>query len=242
MNTSVNPPQSSWVHPGAQGFAPPPGPPPPDNRGYNPSPYPPQGGYNQGPPPQQWGGGYGGPGYQQPPPQEQRGTWHGRHFENSAHLFAGWFGGGRPAQPTQVVYEQAPPKKSGMGMGTVALAGKPRSACYWRYRANRALVLQLVVALSVECCLKMRSTTMMTASKSRPTTKVCTLFRNTGIALADWYFIQASITVRTTTMEVTVEATGDSIHLLPSPVPFSFSTLFTTTDWYVFYVINKCNM
>ena len=77
VNTSVNPPQSSWVHPGgAPSYGPPPGPPPPDNRGYNSSPYPPQGGYNQGPPPPQqgWGGqpgGYGG--YQQGPPQEQRG-------------------------------------------------------------------------------------------------------------------------------------------------------------------------
>ncbi|THH01748.1 hypothetical protein EW026_g1015 [Hermanssonia centrifuga] len=120
VNTAINPPQPSWVHPlGApppipspQGFAPPPGPPPPDNRGYNSSPYPGQGGYNQSPPPQQswnsgpgYGGGYGG---YQGPPQEQR----------------GWFGGGRPQQPPQqVVYEQAPPKKSGMGMGTAIAAG-----------------------------------------------------------------------------------------------------------------------
>lgn len=96
MNTSENPPRSSWVHPLGPApptpqpspFAPPPGPPPPENRGY--SPYPPQGGYNQGygqPPPQQWaqspppqGGYYGSPPpqggyppYGGAPPQENRG-------------------------------------------------------------------------------------------------------------------------------------------------------------------------
>ncbi|KAF7799110.1 hypothetical protein EIP86_010340 [Pleurotus ostreatoroseus] len=106
VNTSVNPPQSSWTHPAAQGFAPPPGPPPPGG-GY-PSP-----GYGQGPPPQQYGQGYGAPsyqgGYQQGPPQQEQ---------------RGWFGGS-PAPPQQnVVYEQArPQKKSGPGWGTVALAG-----------------------------------------------------------------------------------------------------------------------
>lgn len=90
VNTQVNPPQSSWVHPAGppgspqppSGFAPPPGPPPPD-RQYNTSPYPPQGGYAPSPvPAQQWsgppGGGYGSPspqgGWQGGYQQEDRGT------------------------------------------------------------------------------------------------------------------------------------------------------------------------
>ncbi|KAI0676707.1 hypothetical protein C8Q78DRAFT_1073498 [Trametes maxima] len=115
VNTSENPPRSSWVHPlgpappaQPSGYAPPSGPPPPDNRGY--SPYPPQVSSPPGP-----GGYYGGPPqggyapspspYGGPPPQENR----------------GWFGSGTP-QPTTVV-QQAPPKKSGPGMGTALLAG-----------------------------------------------------------------------------------------------------------------------
>ncbi|KAI8984943.1 hypothetical protein BD414DRAFT_71103 [Trametes punicea] len=108
VNTAENPPRSSWVHPlgpappapQPSGYAPPPGPPPPD-RSY--SPYPPQGGYTPGyyssPPPQ---GGY--PPYGGGPPPENR----------------GWFGSSTP-QP--VVVQQAPPKKSGPGMGTALLAG-----------------------------------------------------------------------------------------------------------------------
>jgi len=130
VNTNEQPPRSSWVHPlGA--LAPPPGPPPgaSPNRdpaygggGWNQGPpqqynsasgygSPPPGGWNNSPPPQSSYGGYGyngppqgnyGSGY---PPQEQR----------------GWFGGGGHQQPPQ--YVQAPPKKSGPGMGTALLAG-----------------------------------------------------------------------------------------------------------------------
>jgi hypothetical protein len=39
--------------------------------------------------------------------------------------FIGFFGQGSSPQPQpQVVYQQAPPKKSGPGMGTALLAGK----------------------------------------------------------------------------------------------------------------------
>lgn len=50
------------------------------------------------------------------------------HIWTRSHdiLTIGWFGGGRPSQQQpQVVYQQAPapPKKSGMGMGTAIAAG-----------------------------------------------------------------------------------------------------------------------
>lgn len=150
MNTNVSPPQSAWVHPAGplgsprpqQGFTPPSGPPPPDNRGYNSSPYPPQGGYNSGPPPQnQWGppgGSYGGPGgYGSPPPQggyggggygqEDRGKQSYIQLRNDfSHACpVGWFNRPSQQQQPQVVYQQAPaaPKKQGMGIGTAVLAG-----------------------------------------------------------------------------------------------------------------------
>ncbi|RPD74612.1 hypothetical protein L226DRAFT_560752 [Lentinus tigrinus ALCF2SS1-7] len=126
VNTAENPPRSSWVHPlgpappapPPSGYAPPAGPPPPnDNRGY--SPYPPQGGYNQGygqpPPQQQWSSPPPGPGYYGSPPPQQ-GGYYGAPQENR-----GWFGSNSP-QPSTVV-QQAPPKKSGPGMGTALLAG-----------------------------------------------------------------------------------------------------------------------
>ncbi|KAG1767706.1 hypothetical protein EV702DRAFT_1146175 [Suillus placidus] len=120
VNEMEHPPRSSWEHPlGPPQYTPPPGPPPP-NRDFNRSPY--QDGYNQAPAPggyrPSYGGGYGGGyggnappggygGYQGYPPAEERG------------LF-----GRTPSQP-QPVYaqQQAPPKKSGPGMGTALLAG-----------------------------------------------------------------------------------------------------------------------
>ncbi|KAI0761750.1 hypothetical protein BC629DRAFT_1597274 [Irpex lacteus] len=124
VNTTTNPPQSSWTHPAGPAppppanFAPPAGPPPP-NSPYGQQPYPPQSGYGQSPPPQQYGGGYGSGygGYGSPPPQQSYG---GGYPENR-----GFFGGGAPPQQQQpqVVYQQAPPKKSGPGMGTALLAG-----------------------------------------------------------------------------------------------------------------------
>ncbi|KAL7281992.1 hypothetical protein PYCCODRAFT_1436031 [Trametes coccinea BRFM310] len=127
VNTAENPPRSSWVHPlgppppapQPSGYAPPPGPPPPD-RSY--SPYPPQGGYGSGygqPPPQP---SYAqspppGPGYYgSPPPQGGYPPYGGAPPQENR----GWFGSSTP-QPT--VVQQAPPKKSGPGMGTALLAG-----------------------------------------------------------------------------------------------------------------------
>ena len=144
VNTFENPPRSSWVHPLGPappspqpgGYAPPSGPPPPSG-----SPYPPSGGYNQGygqPPPQQWSsspppgpgyyggapaGGYGG--YGGAPPQENRGECvcgpRTVDVMLTLRMPSGWFGSNSP-QP-QVV-QQAPPKKSGPGMGTALLAGE----------------------------------------------------------------------------------------------------------------------
>ncbi|EPQ59712.1 hypothetical protein GLOTRDRAFT_114321 [Gloeophyllum trabeum ATCC 11539] len=138
VNTQESPPRSSWVHPlGPPGspappsnFAPPPGAPPRD--AYGPGP-----GYNQGPPQQQWGGpqgGYGG-GYQNygGPPQGYGGPPQGGYggppggyqggYQQAPQSGRGWFGGGSTSPQPQVVYQQAPPKKSGMGMGTALAAG-----------------------------------------------------------------------------------------------------------------------
>ncbi|KAI0366203.1 hypothetical protein BV20DRAFT_1124411 [Pilatotrama ljubarskyi] len=128
VNTAENPPRSSWVHPlgpapptpQPSGFAPPPGPPPPDNRSYSPYPPQPQPGYGPGygqPPPQQYSQSPGpGSYYGSPPPQGGYPPYGaGPPQENR-----GWFGSSTP-QPA--VVQQAPPKKSGPGMGTALLAG-----------------------------------------------------------------------------------------------------------------------
>ncbi|KIK45292.1 hypothetical protein CY34DRAFT_10483 [Suillus luteus UH-Slu-Lm8-n1] len=118
VNEMEQPPRSSWEHPlGPPQYTPPPGP-PPVNRDFDRSPY--NGGYNQGPAPggyaPSYGGGYGGNappggygGYQGYPPAGDRG-----------------FFGRTSSQPQQPVYaqQQAPPRKSGPGMGTALLAGK----------------------------------------------------------------------------------------------------------------------
>ncbi|KAH9942984.1 uncharacterized protein BXZ73DRAFT_74055 [Epithele typhae] len=124
VNTYENPPRSSWEHPlgpappqQPSGYGPPPGPPPPSR-----SPYPPQGGYNQSygqPPPQQWNQPPPGPGYYgSPPPQAGYGGGYGPPPQENR----GWFGSNSP-QPTTAYQQQAPPKKSGPGMGTALLAG-----------------------------------------------------------------------------------------------------------------------
>ncbi|KAJ6567399.1 hypothetical protein DFH09DRAFT_1156866 [Mycena vulgaris] len=144
VNTLVQPPVTTWVHPlgaapsPAAAYSPPPGGPPPDNRGYFPpqqqgSPYPgayPGGGGSPYPPQQ---GGYN-PGYQQPPPGQyspyppQQQQWQGAPPQEQGGKgllsgIGGMFGGSHSQQP---VYAQAPPKKSGMGMGTALALGARR--------------------------------------------------------------------------------------------------------------------
>jgi hypothetical protein len=175
VNTSVSPPQSSWVHPGAaSSFGPPPGPPPPDNRGYNPSPapYPPQGGYNQGPPPQQgWGGQPGGynsgySGYQQGPPQEQRGELHAA------------------LHPFRLVVRLNATLQAG-------LEGQANNSRHSKWYTSRLLLLRnqawvwershlLPAAVSsVGRSSRTHSTTTKTARSSRPTTTATTMVRTT---------------------------------------------------------------
>ncbi|KZT74466.1 hypothetical protein DAEQUDRAFT_782151 [Daedalea quercina L-15889] len=135
VNTQENPPRSSWVHPlgppgspAPQSYAPPLGPPPPDSRGYSPGyqgPPEPQryDGYSPGPSPG-YGGrspGYGGPspGYGGPPPS----NYATRPGYGPPRDDRGWFGGSSaPAQQPAVV-QQAPPKKSGPGLGTALAVG-----------------------------------------------------------------------------------------------------------------------
>jgi hypothetical protein len=131
-------------------YSPPPGGPPPDNRGYFPpgqqgspypgaaspyggggspyppagSPYPPQqGGYNPGyqqPPPGQYSP-YNQPPPQQYPPQEQGGK----------GFLGGMFGGhSQPQQPAYVVQEA--PKKHGIGLGGMALGKRVLARCVTR--------------------------------------------------------------------------------------------------------------
>lgn len=163
MNTLVQPPVTTWVHPlgappsPAAAYSPPPGG-PPDNRGYGfppqqgspyPGAYPPGGSASPYLPQQQ--GGYS-PGYQQPPPgqyspynqpppqqqwqgvppQEQGGkgayfqcVWRAGRliFVCATGLLSGMFGHHSQQQP---VYEQAAPKKSGIGMGTALALGTRR--------------------------------------------------------------------------------------------------------------------
>ncbi|KAF9242939.1 hypothetical protein BU15DRAFT_60222 [Melanogaster broomeanus] len=118
--------RSSWEHPLGpipQGFAPPPGPPPPD-RGYSRSPYSGgPGGYQN--PPQGYGGynpsyqpSYGGPPNYSNAPQGEYGAY-GRPQQGYPEN-RGFFGGGGGQQTG---YAQAPPQKKGPGMGTALLAG-----------------------------------------------------------------------------------------------------------------------
>jgi len=130
VNTREQPPRSSWEHPlGPMPFAPPSGPPP--DRSYSRSPYgggP--GGYNSGYQPSYGASpqGYGGPppnytnapsgGYTGGGPYAPGGYQQGSYPPENR----GWFGGGGGGQQ-QPVYTQAPPKKSGIGLGTAVLAG-----------------------------------------------------------------------------------------------------------------------
>ncbi|KAJ6543946.1 hypothetical protein B0H19DRAFT_291779 [Mycena capillaripes] len=131
VNTLVQPPVTTWVHPlgapptPAVAYSPPPGPPagpPPDNRGYFPpqqgspypgagSPYPQQqGGYSPGyqqPPPGQYSP------YNQPPPQQYGGP--PPQDQGGKGLLSGMFGGHQQQQP--VYMQQEAPKKHGMGLG-----------------------------------------------------------------------------------------------------------------------------
>lgn len=119
VDTKANPPRSIWTHPAdepGQSYAPPSGPPPPDNRGQG-QPYPPQ---NQGYPsqgyPQQGGGypqqgypqqGYPQQGYPQQPMYAQQPVQQGR-------MGGGLFGGGN----------RRPGGGGGMGPGAgMALGG-----------------------------------------------------------------------------------------------------------------------
>ncbi|KAH7888145.1 hypothetical protein F5I97DRAFT_1926528 [Phlebopus sp. FC_14] len=141
--TREQPPRSSWEHPLGpmpQGFAPPPGPPPPD-RGYNRSPY--GGGPGGYPPAQEYGGynqgyqpSYGAPqGYASPPPNYNNapsgGFMGGGSYAPPGSGYQqgpyppegrGFFGGGGQQQPVYVQQQQAPNKKR-PGIGTALLAG-----------------------------------------------------------------------------------------------------------------------
>ncbi|KAF5390470.1 hypothetical protein D9757_005317 [Collybiopsis confluens] len=128
VNTGTNPPVTTWAHP----LGAPPSPPPPLPNYGAPSGPPPPGpgspGYGYNNSPGQYSG-YGGPGYQQSPPPQQYygsappqpgyspgpGPGYGYREEESRGFF------NRPSNntPQQVIYEQAPPKKSGPGMGTM---------------------------------------------------------------------------------------------------------------------------
>ncbi|KAF8841298.1 hypothetical protein BDN67DRAFT_532713 [Paxillus ammoniavirescens] len=132
VNTREQPPRSSWEHPLGpmpQGFAPPSGPPP--DRSYSRSPYGgAPGGYNSGYQPSYGASpqGYGGPppnyanapsgGYMGGGPYGSGGSQQGSYPPENR----GWFGHGGGGQQ-QPVYAQAPPKKSGIGLGTAVLAG-----------------------------------------------------------------------------------------------------------------------
>ncbi|KAH9843787.1 uncharacterized protein C8Q71DRAFT_730047 [Rhodofomes roseus] len=122
VNTQENPPRSSWVHPlgppgsprPQAGYAPPSGPPPPDNRGYSP-------GYQGPPAPQRYDDyrgpspGYGG----QPPSNYGPGPGYGAPARDSR----GWFGSSAASAQQPAMIQQAAPKKSGIGMGTALAAG-----------------------------------------------------------------------------------------------------------------------
>ncbi|KAH7924831.1 hypothetical protein BV22DRAFT_1195641 [Leucogyrophana mollusca] len=142
VNTREQPPRSSWEHPLGPmqtQFAPPPGPP---NREWSRSPY--GGGQSNYPPSQQYGGGGYGPGYQPSYGGPQGG--YGGPQGGYGGPPQGGFGGGSPYAPgppgggyqqgyqpesnrgffggnQQPAYAQAPPKKSGPGIGTALLAG-----------------------------------------------------------------------------------------------------------------------
>ncbi|KAG1753273.1 hypothetical protein EDB19DRAFT_1668361 [Suillus lakei] len=126
VNEMEQPPRSSWEHPlGPPQYTPPPGPPPP-NRDFNRSPY--QGGYNQGPTQGGYapsyggyGGGYGG----NAPPGGYGGNAQPGGYQNYPPAGDRGFFGRTSSQPQQPVYaqQQAPPRKSGPGMGTALLAG-----------------------------------------------------------------------------------------------------------------------
>ncbi|KAF9076665.1 hypothetical protein BDP27DRAFT_1313706 [Rhodocollybia butyracea] len=124
VNTVANPPVTTWTHP----LGPPPTSPPPNPYGPPPGPPPRNSEYGYNNPQGQYSG-YGGPGYQpSPPPQPYYGNspppqgygsggYGGYREEENRGLF------NRPSSnPTpQVIYEQAPPppKKQGMGMGSM---------------------------------------------------------------------------------------------------------------------------
>jgi len=132
VNTQEQPPRPSWVHPlgppppnnpPPSQYSPPAGPPPPSNQS------PQYGGYGAPAGPSYGGPSYGGPSYGGPPhesggsyqqqQQQQQGEWGQPQGHNK-----GWFGGGSQNAPQpQVGYQQAPPKKSGMGVGTMAALG-----------------------------------------------------------------------------------------------------------------------
>ncbi|KAJ7638369.1 hypothetical protein FB45DRAFT_902627 [Roridomyces roridus] len=170
VNTTAQPPVTTWVHPGAAPppFSPPAGPPPGNQSPYPPqgspypqqgspypqqgspyppqqgspyppggrtspyppnnSPYPAQGGYNpgyqQGPPPVQYNS------YpQQAPPQEGKGAQAEAHAALADDLPTGFLGNmlhhSSSSSPQPVyVQQQAPPKKSGLGIGSMVAIGK----------------------------------------------------------------------------------------------------------------------
>lgn len=125
IDTSVNPPRSSWVHPADEqpaGYAPPPGPPDASRGisggGYGPPPGSSQGGYG-GPPAQQGYGGYGPPPGQYGPPQGYGAPSYGAGYAPQGY---GPPPASAPAQQTVVMEQQAPQKKHGLGaMGGAAL-------------------------------------------------------------------------------------------------------------------------